>query len=420
MTINIVDQRVEPETNGAGTDSTAVTPARNRSDGARPAPNRSHAARRREPATESPDSIGTPPYSIALNDGDTPHDVIDALALGPFTAGTQPYARSAVITRARADAPLMPAGATVARSSTGIGSHAHLVVGDGWTLRAVRWSNRRAAVTVTAVSDDLAERVLDEATTDAAEEPVETRVPIGFWHMVHSAMRTERMFARQPWTDIRRNYAATATAQFDRLMQVRPPGIGGRLLLLHGAPGTGKTTALRSIATEWRDWCQIDCVLDAERLFNDARYLTNVVIGMDNERDDDGDSDASGNAGRRWRMLLLEDCDELIRAEAKATTGQALSRLLNLTDGLFGHGRQVLVAITTNEDLARLHPATVRPGRCLAQIEVGRLPRDQAIAWLGSSAGIGSGGATLAELYALKSGDRAAKIEAPAATGMYL
>jgi hypothetical protein len=44
----------------------------------------------------------------------------------------------------------------------------------------------------------------------------------------------------------------------------------------------------------------------------------------------------------------------------------------------------VLVAITTNEDLARLHPAAVRPGRCLAQIEVGRLPRAEAIAWLGA------------------------------------
>ena len=113
-----------------------------------------------------------------------------------------------------------------------------------------------------------------------------------------------------------------------------------------------------------------------------------------------------GNDGgqRHWRLLLLEDCDELIHGSAKRATGQALSRLLNLTDGLLGQGRDVLVAITTNEDLATLHPAVVRPGRCLARIEVGPLPYHQATAWLGGTAGIGPHGATLAELYALRAG----------------
>src|SRR5262245_66211238 len=102
----------------------------------------------------------------------------------------------------------MPADATVARSSKAGSSIAHLVVGDGWTLRAVRWSNQRALVSVTAVSDELARRILTDAMKDAAETPVETRVPIGFWHMVHGPVRTERMFARQPWADVRGNYAA--------------------------------------------------------------------------------------------------------------------------------------------------------------------------------------------------------------------
>jgi hypothetical protein len=75
---------------------------------------------------------------------------------------------------------------------------------------------------------------------------------------------------------------------------------------------------------------------------------------------------------------------------------------------MLGQGRDVLVAITTNEDLSRLHPAVVRPGRCLAQLEIGRLPKDEAYRWL-RRAGIaprpdreiGSSGATLAELVAM-------------------
>ena len=67
---------------------------------------------------------------------------------------------------------------------------------------------------------------------------------------------------------------------------------------------------------------------------------------------------------------------------------------------MIGQGLDVLVCITTNEDLHRLHPAVTRPGRCLAEIHVGPLPRDEAIAWLGHADGIGQFGATLAELYA--------------------
>jgi hypothetical protein len=154
----------------------------------------------------------------------------------------------------------------------------------------------------------------------------------------------------------------------------------------------------------------VDCVLDPERLFNDVGYLMSIAIGED---------DATGG---RWRLLLLEDCDELIRGQAKHQTGQALSRLLNLTDGLLGQGRNVLVGITTNEDLERLHPAVVRPGRCLARIEVGPLTRKEAVNWLGAPDGIGRDGATLAELYALRRGHPTASVSVPAqaADGLYL
>jgi len=218
-------------------------------------------------------------------------------------------------------------------------------------------------------------------------------------------MRVTRRVSAEPWAAVRGNYARAPAAALDRLMAVTPDSVAGRLILLYGPPGTGKTTVLRTIAREWRGWCQADCVLDPEILFGEPGYLMDVAIGHD---DDD--------ASQPWRLLLLEDCDELIRGEAKQATGQALSRLLNLTDGLLGQGRHVLVAITTNEDLNRLHPAAVRPGRCLAQIEVGPLSAGEANAWLSAPAGPGASvrpgasarltePATLAELYAMRTGN---------------
>lgn len=222
--------------------------------------------------------------------------------------------------------------------------------------------------TTRAAADAAAARL--RAALATVTEPDSGQISVAFWMNAQRGSEVRHREIDAPrFEEIATNYEAGVRADLKRLMAVRSPA-RGRLILWRGDPGTGKSHALRALARAWSSWCTTHFVMDPEELFGrGGAYMLDLLTW-----DDDG--------GERWRLVALEDAGELIAADARAVAGQSLSRLLNVTDGILGQGTRTLVLITTNEPVRRLHPATRRPGRCLADIEFKPLSVADANAWL--------------------------------------
>lgn len=124
------------------------------------------------------------------------------------------------------------------------------------------------------------------------------------------------------------------------------------IVLLHGLPGTGKTTYLRHLIGKIKKRVLFLSPTVADNLMNPEF----VELLIDNPN----------------TVLVIEDAENIIM-DRKLSTGSSVSNLLNISDGLLADFLNVQLICTFNNSLTLVDSALMRKGRLIAKYEFGKL-----------------------------------------------
>lgn len=176
---------------------------------------------------------------------------------------------------------------------------------------------------------------------------------------------------------IRDNYEEKVLNSFEYVTkQFNKSNPYGRLTIMNGQPGTGKTNLLKGIISEIKNSLVIllpsKFVSDVDSP-NIITLLTNEKANMYGSFYDDNADEAVNAKNQQCPILfIIEDADECLVPRG-ANNVSTISSLLNYTDGIFGSMLDLRIIATTNAEKVEFDDALLRPGRLCRHFSVDAL-----------------------------------------------
>lgn len=159
--------------------------------------------------------------------------------------------------------------------------------------------------------------------------------------------------------DIKLNYGKEFYNKYEYILDVLKNKYKG-IVLFYGEPGTGKSSFLRYLIKELCD-------------FKSVIYVpSNMMYSISNP---EFISLVKMNKGS---ILILEDAESVIQERDGSTNDQAVSNILNLTDGILNDALKIQVIATFNTAKDHIDQALLRSGRLIDAHEFLPLSPEQA------------------------------------------
>ncbi|AUD02036.1 hypothetical protein CWM47_09545 [Spirosoma pollinicola] len=166
-------------------------------------------------------------------------------------------------------------------------------------------------------------------------------------------LHTERVEIMPPEIDLSLHYNDDFPAVHERLVDLLGKPKSKGLILLHGEPGTGKTTYIKHLSSLVKK----DMLILPPYMTN---YLTSpeiIPFLLDNKES----------------VLIIEDAERILQSREAGGDTNSVSNILNLTDGLLADCMHIQVIATFNASKHLLDKALLRKGRLMVDYAFGKL-----------------------------------------------
>lgn len=159
--------------------------------------------------------------------------------------------------------------------------------------------------------------------------------------------------------DIETNYGKDFVKVYENIIHSLTNKTHG-LVLMSGAPGSGKTSLIKLI-------------INKLSLKKDIIYVPSFLM---NEM---GNPDfISFIREQKNSILILEDAEEILVDREEGRNSQAVSNILNMTNGLLNDSLKIQIIATFNMDKKKIDKALLRTGRLIDEWQFGPLKPEEA------------------------------------------